>query len=87
MHDPLSWLDDELAQLDAQGLRRRIVTRLGTQGATIRVQSDGNDKPSERRRLSISARTIISAWPPIRVLPRPRQPPRAKKAGARERVR
>jgi 8-amino-7-oxononanoate synthase len=43
MRDPLAWLDDELAQLDAQGLRRRIVTRLGPQGATIRVQS--NDDP------------------------------------------
>ena len=38
MHDPLAWLDDELARLDAQGLRRRIVTRLGPQGATIRVR-------------------------------------------------
>jgi 8-amino-7-oxononanoate synthase len=45
MHDPLSWLDDELAQLDAQGLRRRIVTRLGPQGPTIRVRSD-DDPPS-----------------------------------------
>ena len=49
MQNPLSWLDDELAQLDAQGLRRRIATRIGPQGATVRVQSD--DDPSGGREL------------------------------------
>jgi 8-amino-7-oxononanoate synthase len=34
-NDPLSWLDEELSQLDAQHLRRRLVTHSGPQGATI----------------------------------------------------
>ncbi len=37
MPDPLAWLDDELAALDAQHLRRRLVTRSGPQSATIEI--------------------------------------------------
>ena len=33
--DPLSWLDDELSQLDAQHMRRHSFTHAGPQGATI----------------------------------------------------
>src|SRR5690242_2067467 len=33
--DPLSWLDDELTQLDARHLRRQRFTHSGPQGATI----------------------------------------------------
>jgi 8-amino-7-oxononanoate synthase len=39
-NDPLGWLDDALEQLDAQGLRRRLVTRIGPQGSTIEVETD-----------------------------------------------
>ncbi len=35
--DPLAWIDDELAQLDAQSLRRSLIVREGPQRATIRV--------------------------------------------------
>jgi 8-amino-7-oxononanoate synthase len=31
-HDPLHWLDEELANLDRQQLRRRLITRAGHQG-------------------------------------------------------
>jgi 8-amino-7-oxononanoate synthase len=58
MPDPLAWLDDELAQLDAQGLRRRIVTRLGPQGATIRVQSD-DDPPGGRELINFGANDYL----------------------------
>jgi 8-amino-7-oxononanoate synthase len=34
-NDPLSWLDDELSNLDANHLRRQLVTHAGPQGATI----------------------------------------------------
>ena len=34
-NDPLSWLDDELSNLDAKHLRRQLVTHAGPQGATI----------------------------------------------------
>lgn len=40
----LSWLDDELARLDADGLRRRPATRLGPQGAAIRIEAE-DDPP------------------------------------------
>ena len=33
--DPLSWIADELAQLDAQQLRRRLVERSGAQGPVL----------------------------------------------------
>ena len=42
-HDPLGWIDDELAELEAGGLRRRLLTRIGPQGATIVVAPDGGD--------------------------------------------
>jgi len=58
MHDPLAWLDDELAQLDAQGLRRRIVTRLGPQGPTIRVQSD-DDSSGGRELINFGANDYL----------------------------
>jgi 8-amino-7-oxononanoate synthase len=35
MFDPLAWLDDELASLDAQHLRRRLAEREGPQAATL----------------------------------------------------
>ena len=35
MSNPLAWLDDELSALDAQHLRRRLVTRAGSQAASI----------------------------------------------------
>jgi len=34
---PLDWIDDELAELDRQDLLRRLITRQGSQGATIDV--------------------------------------------------
>jgi 8-amino-7-oxononanoate synthase len=37
--DPLAWLDDELACLDAQHLRRRLTVRAGPQAATIRLDN------------------------------------------------
>jgi len=40
-HLPLAWLDRELADLDRQGLRRRLQTREGPQGA--RVVLDGRE--------------------------------------------
>jgi 8-amino-7-oxononanoate synthase len=39
--DPLHWLDDELTALDVQHLRRRLVTRAGSQQGTIVV--DGQE--------------------------------------------
>lgn len=44
MHDPLDWLDDELARLDADGLRRHVATRIARQGATIRIQAAGDSQ-------------------------------------------
>ena len=35
MFDPLAWIDEELAELDAHDLRRRLQTRGGAQGVTI----------------------------------------------------
>lgn len=35
--DPLAWIDQELATLDALGLRRRLVERQGAQGPVIEV--------------------------------------------------
>jgi 8-amino-7-oxononanoate synthase len=35
--DPLDWLDNEIRELEAHGLRRQLVTRLQAQGARIRV--------------------------------------------------
>ena len=40
-HQPLNWLDRELADLDRQGLRRRLQTRAGPQAA--RVVLDGRE--------------------------------------------
>ncbi len=34
-HDPLGWIADELAALEANGLRRRLVERSGPQGAIV----------------------------------------------------
>ncbi len=39
--DPLGWVDDELAALDEQGLRRQLQTHQGPQGAALAV--DGNE--------------------------------------------
>jgi 8-amino-7-oxononanoate synthase len=39
--DPLAWLDDELTVLDAEHLRRRLITRAGPQTATIII--DGHE--------------------------------------------
>jgi 8-amino-7-oxononanoate synthase len=39
--DPLTWLDDELTVLDAEHLRRRLITRAGPQTATIII--DGHE--------------------------------------------
>lgn len=36
-HDPLAWLDDELAALDSRHLRRWLAERAGPQGAEIRL--------------------------------------------------
>ena len=38
-HDPLSWLDDELASLDDRELRRYLHVRDGAQG--VRIEVDG----------------------------------------------
>ena len=40
-HHPLSWIDDELASLDEQHLRRRLATREGPQSA--RMSIDGRE--------------------------------------------
>jgi 8-amino-7-oxononanoate synthase len=37
-HSSLNWIDDALAEWDAQGLRRKLVTRSGPQGAKINVR-------------------------------------------------
>lgn len=37
MPAPLAWIDDALAEWEAQGLRRKLVTRTGPQGAKIHV--------------------------------------------------
>lgn len=37
MHSALNWIDDALAEWEAQGLRRKLVTRSGPQGARINV--------------------------------------------------
>lgn len=37
MQPSLDWLDDALSEWDARGLRRKLVTRLGPQGARINV--------------------------------------------------
>ena len=36
-HDPLAWIDQELAQLEARTLRRRLAMREGPQRASVRV--------------------------------------------------
>ncbi len=36
--DPLAWIDEELARLERQGLRRRLFARQGPQGPTVRVE-------------------------------------------------
>jgi len=41
VHDPLAWIDGELAALDQASLRRRLVVREGAQGAVLRV--DGRE--------------------------------------------
>ena len=40
-HNPLGWIDGELADLDRQGLRRRLTDRVGAQGAVVRL--DGRE--------------------------------------------
>lgn len=40
-HNPLSWIDDELTRLERDTLLRRLETRTGAQGATIRL--DGRE--------------------------------------------
>ncbi len=40
-HKPLDWIDGELADLERQGLRRRLADRAGTQGAVVRL--DGRE--------------------------------------------
>src|SRR5947199_5668406 len=54
LFDPLGWLDAELAELDSNGLRRRLVTRSGPQGATIKVEA--GDEPSKHN----SAATFVN---------------------------
>lgn len=41
MHDPLSWVRDELARLDYAGLRRKLVVRESPQSATVTI--DGRE--------------------------------------------
>jgi 8-amino-7-oxononanoate synthase len=44
MISPLAWIDDELDLLEADGLRRRLVTRRGAQRGTIAIeQADSRD--------------------------------------------
>lgn len=40
-HESLDWIDGELADLERRGLRRRLVDRVGTQGAIVRL--DGQE--------------------------------------------
>ena len=40
-HDPLAWIDDELAGLERAGLRRRLAERDGAQTATVTL--DGRE--------------------------------------------
>ena len=39
--DPLAWIDDELVQLEREGLRRRLVVRESPQAATVTI--DGRE--------------------------------------------
>jgi 8-amino-7-oxononanoate synthase len=40
-HNPLDWIDGELADLERRGLRRRLTDRVGAQGAVVRL--DGRE--------------------------------------------
>ena len=40
-HNPLDWIDGELADLERRGLRRRLTDRIGAQGAIVRL--DGRE--------------------------------------------
>ena len=40
-HNPLSWIDDELAALEQKHLRRRLLTRDGPQSARLSI--DGRE--------------------------------------------
>lgn len=40
-HNPLDWIDGELADLERRGLRRRLSDRMGAQGAVVRL--DGRE--------------------------------------------
>ena len=53
-HDPLEWIDDVLAELEASGLRRRLVTRVGPQGPSIVVEADRGEP------LDAAAKTLIN---------------------------
>ena len=40
-HEPLEWIEEELAELERRGLRRRLVDRQGAQAAIVRL--DGRE--------------------------------------------
>lgn len=40
-HEPLQWIDNELAELECRGLRRRLADRVGAQGAVVKL--DGRE--------------------------------------------
>ena len=73
-HNPLSWIDDELLALERQHLRRRPPPATDRNPPGCRSTA-GN--------WSISARTIISAWPPIRGWPRGGRRRRSRRLGQR----
>jgi 8-amino-7-oxononanoate synthase len=73
----LSWLDDELAQLDADGLRRAVATRFGPQGAMIRIQFPG-DPPGGRELINFGSNDYLG------LAADPRLAAAAQKAAAEE---
>jgi 8-amino-7-oxononanoate synthase len=77
--DPLAWLDDELEQLDANGLRRRLVTRSGAQGPIMMVE------PVQSARQSVSGELVnFSANDYLALASDPRLVAAAHKAALRE---
>ena len=62
-HDPLDWIDDELSQLDAQGLRRARSTQRGPQQVLIRVGGRRADQLRLERLSGPGGRP--AAWRPL----------------------
>ena len=77
--DPDGWLDDELRELDVRGLRRRLLTRVGTQDPIIRVANTADvGEPGSTEFVNFSANDYLS------VAADPRLIAAAKEAALRE---